>query len=265
LVLCYILKYILCGIVLFPKWLIFLEKLTSSDTKTEAEVSKWEGLVRRLITETVKIVTDDMWTIEMCDAVLKQFPLFENDTGARKVAFKMIGVLLSLVNHKDYIKRTLEKIFTMVNHGSDEERVGISQGYGFCSSSHLDIVLELQTIEMKGCTGGAKKEVKKDTGGGGGGLLGIFGDSSKEKSSSVKGKGGGSKLATLILSYGYITAYSKPTYITSRLDINIITNMNPIFETSDQKLQQVIIQAMDLIAQSVTPRSFTKYATSLCF
>jgi len=234
-----------------PRMVDYLEKLTNSDNKTEAEVSKWEGLVRRLITETVKLVNDDNWTMEMSDAVLNQFPLFETDTGAKKVGYKMIGVLLSLISHKDYIKRTLDKIFNMVNHGNDDERVGLAQGYGFCSSAHLDIVLEQQTTEIKS-TQPARKDVKTEKSGGGGGLFGgLFGDN-KDKSSGPKGKTG-NKVTTLLLAYGYITAYSKPTYITSRLEIHIITNMNPFFDTPDQKLQQVIIQTMDLIAQSVTP------------
>jgi len=168
--------------------------------------------------------------MEMCDATLDQFSLHENDPGAKKVAFKMVGVLLSSVSHKDYIKRTLERLFGMVNHGSDDERTGLAQGYGFCGSTHLDIVLEQQSNEVKGTTP-AKKEVKSSGGGGGGGSGGgggffgsLFGgDKSSSTSSSSKSKaavGGGSKTNTIVLAYGYITAYAKPSYITSRLDIH---------------------------------------------
>jgi len=253
-----------------PKMVDFLEKLSSGDSKSEADVTKWEGLVRRLLSETIKLVNDDMWTIGLIDAVIAQFPLFESDAGVKKVAFKMIGLLLSLINSKDHVKKILEQIFNMVNHGNDEERLGLAQGYGFCSSAHLDIVLEQQTNEIKGNQPVQKAPSKSDKGGGF--FSSIFGSSDKDKkdtksssdkkdtkssssSSSAKGKApaSGNKIGTLMLTYGYITAYSKPAHITSRLETQIISNMTPYLETSDLQLQQINIQAMDLIAQSLTP------------
>jgi len=126
-----------------PKLVDFLQKLVASDSE-EADVSKWEGLIRRLLTETIKLVNDDMWSMEMCDAVLNQFPLHDNNPGAKKVAYKMVGVLLSLIGHKEYIKRNLESLFT----------------YGFCGSTHLDIVLEQQSNEVKGTTPAKKDKIR---------------------------------------------------------------------------------------------------------
>jgi len=250
-----------------PKMIDFLEKLNNGDSKSEAEITKWEGLVRRLLTETIKLINDDGWTVSLTDAVISQFPLFESDIGAKKVAFKMIGVLLSLIGQKDYIKKTLEQIFSMINHNNDEERVGFAQGYGFCSSNHLDVVLEQLFNEIKGTQPSKPVATKSEKSGGGTGFFSsIFGSSDKDKdkasssnkpssSPATKGKPApmGNKIGTLILSYGYITAYSKPAHITSRVETQIVNNMLPYFETNDLLLQQINIQAMDLISQSLTP------------
>jgi len=254
-----------------PKMIDYLEKLNNGDSKSEADISKWEGLVRRLLTETIKLINDDMWTIGLIDAVIGQFPLFENDVGVKKVAFKMIGCLLSLINSKDHVKKILEQMMGMVNHNNDEERLGLAQGYGFCSSTHLDIVLEQQTNEIKGNLP-AQKTPSKSEKSSGGFFSNLFGGGDKDKkpdpkdkkpdpksssSSSTPAKGkapaSGNKIGTLMLTYGYITAYSKPAHITSRLEPHIITHMTPHLETTDLPLQQINIQAMDLIGQSLTP------------
>jgi len=233
-----------------PKLIDYLEKLVASDSKSDADVSKWEGLVRRLLTETIKLVNDDNWTMLLCDSVLNQFELLENDVGAKKVSYKIVGVILSMINHKDYIKRTLEKLFTMANHSNDDERVGFAQGLGFAGATHLDIVLEQQSIELKGGTPAPKKEQKS---GGGGGFFSFLGGDKSGSSSQPKSKSPGGKIPSILLAYGYITAYAKINYITSRLEIQIVNNMNPHLETTDHKLQVTIIQSLDLIGQSVTP------------
>eukprot|EP01125_Pyxidicula_operculata_P007550 TRINITY_DN2562_c0_g2_i2.p1 TRINITY_DN2562_c0_g2~~TRINITY_DN2562_c0_g2_i2.p1 ORF type:complete len:1126 (-),score=250.20 TRINITY_DN2562_c0_g2_i2:7-3384(-) len=245
-----------------PKILSYLNNNLISDpskAKNEVEINKWEGLIRRLITETIKLVNDDMWVMLLSDAIIQQFPLYEGDIQAKKVALKVLGLILGQISHKDYIKRTLETLFASTNHGNEEERVGCAQGYGFCGSSHLDIVLENLAAMIKGSkpseSRSSSSSSSSDASGGDEGLFGsIFGGSSKPSSSS-KGPVGvvGDKTNTIILAYGYVTTYAKPHYITSRLEIHVINNMNPFFESRDTKFQQTIIQSIELIAQTANP------------
>eukprot|EP01126_Amoeba_proteus_P067356 TRINITY_DN9930_c0_g1_i5.p1 TRINITY_DN9930_c0_g1~~TRINITY_DN9930_c0_g1_i5.p1 ORF type:complete len:1273 (-),score=291.41 TRINITY_DN9930_c0_g1_i5:204-4022(-) len=215
-----------------PKLLGFLNGESFSNDPND---SKWEALVRRLFSETLKAIKDDSWSQEIGTAIINQFPLHVGDPEAKKLSLKLLGVVLQNLTHKDFVKATLKAMFDSTDHSNEEERIGCAQGFGYAASSHLDFVLEEQTSRVK------VPEVKKESGG----FWSIFASEPKAKQPS-----GGSQLTTT-LAYGYITAYSKPNLITSRLDMHIINNILPNLDTNNLALQQTIVKVFDLIGQTL--------------
>eukprot|EP01127_Copromyxa_protea_P018695 TRINITY_DN5940_c0_g1_i1.p1 TRINITY_DN5940_c0_g1~~TRINITY_DN5940_c0_g1_i1.p1 ORF type:complete len:1700 (-),score=516.03 TRINITY_DN5940_c0_g1_i1:86-4894(-) len=219
-----------------PRLLSFL---SSEGFTSEGNDSKWEGLVRRLLTETLKAINDDNWTMEIGNSIIAQFPLHEGDPEAKKLALKLLGVIVQSVTHKDWIRKTLKTMFDSTNHSDEEEKLGCAQGFGYAAAAHLDTVLEQQNSQVRA------PEPKKESGGFFGSLFGGGGDS-KPKAGPA-----GNSLSTTLLAYGYITAYAKPDIITSRLDMHVITNVLPHLDTKTVALQQTLVKVFDLIGQSV--------------
>jgi len=68
-----------------PKMIQFLESISQAEgPEAEREnQNKWSALVRRLLTESIKVVADDVWVMAVGDAILAQVPLHEHDHAAR--------------------------------------------------------------------------------------------------------------------------------------------------------------------------------------
>jgi hypothetical protein len=93
------------------------------------------------------------------NAIIAQFPLHEGDPEAKKLALKLLGVIVQSVTHKDWIRKTLKTMFDTTDHSNEEEKLGCAQGFGYAASAHLDTVLEQQTSQVKA------PEPKKESGG----------------------------------------------------------------------------------------------------
>eukprot|EP01125_Pyxidicula_operculata_P019218 TRINITY_DN694_c5_g1_i1.p1 TRINITY_DN694_c5_g1~~TRINITY_DN694_c5_g1_i1.p1 ORF type:complete len:1709 (+),score=479.86 TRINITY_DN694_c5_g1_i1:28-5154(+) len=243
-----------------PKLLSYLANLAaSSATATEADVNKWEGLVRRLLTETIKIINNESFVIFVCDSIIEQMPLYEGDSEAKKLSYKTIGTILSMLTQKDYVKKILAKLFSIIDHNNEDERSGCAQAFGYCASAHLDLVLEQQLSEIKPAST-EKKETKSS--GGGGFFSSLFSSKKESSSSKQSGPSKGSKTMTLMLAYGYITALTKPSVVVPSLESGIIANMLPNLDTKDMSLQLTLVQAIDLISQSVLPERLQSDASN---
>lgn len=81
----------------------------------------------------------------------------------------------------------------IVNSANEVERLGCAQGFGYCGATHLDMTLEKLQIAGKG---GIQPAQKKS-----GGLLSFLNNDKADK---------GDLNTTLILAYGYVTAYASP-------------------------------------------------------
>jgi len=106
------------------------------------EQSAWEELVLRLLSETIKLVGSEEWTMQLGDALFNQLPTYEADPELKKTCYKHLGLVIQKLTKKDYIHNKLEAMFATVNHTVEAQRVGCAMAYGYASASHLDIVLE---------------------------------------------------------------------------------------------------------------------------
>ena len=235
-----------CGPVLHPEvqnlWDHALDKLVSFIQTKSAnwKQTTWEDLVLRLMAETIKIVADDSWTMRLGEELSLQLPDYNDDPEMKKNALKQLGLILQKLNHKEFIRRKLELMFTSTNHANDEERMGCAQGFGYCSATHLDMALEKVQEQLK-----PKQPEKKKS-------SGFF----SNLFSSDAPKGPPEEIVrTCMLCFGYITAYAPPKLITSRLEVTILVSMRPYLESKKTTLsmQQALIQTIDLLAKTVHP------------
>ena len=201
---------------------------------------KWEDLILRLLAETIKIVSDDSWTMKIGESLAEQLPSYANDPELKANALKQLGLVLQKLNHKQFIRTQLDLMFSSTNHANDAERLGCAQGFGYCAATHLDIALEKVQDQL----GGKKKEEKKKGG---------FFDSFFSGGSSAPPSG--DKVRTAMLVFGYITAYSSPKLITSRLEVTILVSMRPQLQKKNitPALSDTLIQTIDLIGKTVHP------------
>lgn len=222
-----------------PRILEFLRDNNDSWNQTT-----WEDLVLRLLTETIKVIADVEWTMKLGDAFSAQLALYKTDPELKRVCFKHFGVVIGSVTHKEWVKERLDSLWAEVNHENDKERTGAAQAFGYTAAAHLDFALEKLAQVVK------PAEKKKPEPSSGGGLFGgLFGGGSKEAVAVPAG----SHLVTITLAYGYITAYAKPSIITSRIDGHIMANIKPYLATKNATLREGIIKTTELIAKAMLP------------
>jgi maestro heat-like repeat-containing protein family member 1 len=220
-----------------PRILGFLDSNKDSWNQTT-----WEDLVLRLTSETLKVVNEEEWTMKVADALVEQFALYKKDPELKKSAYKQLGIVLQQVAHKDFVKNRLEQLFNDVNHGNEHERQGCAQAFGYCANTHLDL-----TLERLVNSGGAapKKEEEKS----GGFFSNLFGGSKSESGAGKETSASG----TIVLAYGYVAAFAKPNVITSRVESQILKNLQPFFQTKSVGLRETVIKTIDLIGKAMHP------------
>lgn len=221
-----------------PRILEFLRDNADSWNQTT-----WEDLVLRLLTETIKVIADVEWTMKLGDAFSSQLALYKTDPELKRVCFKHFGIVIGSVTHKEWVKDRLDSLWNEVNHENDKERTGAAQAFGYTAAAHLDFALEKLAQVVK------PPEKKKPEPSSGGLFGGLFGGGSKEAAAVPAG----AHLVTITLAYGYITAYAKPSIITSRIDGHIMANIKPYLATKNATLREGIIKTTELIAKAMLP------------
>ena len=231
-----------------PKLINYLE-VNGNDTKNW-NISLWEDLVLRLLTETIKIANEDEWIVQYGEQLAKQIDLYKNDSDMKRIAYKHLGLLLQKSNNKEFIRTKIELMLSTVDSNNELERQGCAQGIGYCSATHLDMTLE----KLQGPT--PIKSTNSNNNKSSGGLLSFLSSSSsKDKESNNNGQLNN----TIILSYGYVSAYAQPSLITSRIDISILNYLKPVMATTKSiTAKECIIKSIELIAKSKHPSHLKK-------
>jgi len=215
-----------------PKLSSYLEANTA-DFKAQA----WEDLILRLLAETIKMVNDDDWTAGYANQLATQLDTYNNDPELKRVAFKQLGLTLQKLNHKETVRTRVEGMIASVDSNNEQQRLGFAQGMGYCSVTHLDMVLEkLQN---------PAKPAEKKSGG-------FF--SSKPKEAAP-----GDLSNSTVLAFGYIAAYSQPTLITARIDVSIINHLKPAMpKLKSLPSKECLLKTIDLIAKAMSPSHLKK-------
>jgi hypothetical protein len=64
--------------------------------------STWEDLALRLLSETIKVINEEEFTISLAQALSQQIPVFKTTSSElSKAAYKHMGVILQKMNKKD--------------------------------------------------------------------------------------------------------------------------------------------------------------------
>ena len=187
----------------------------------------------RLLSETIKLINDDEWSMRLGDALCEQLRMYKEAPFLKRVALKHLGVVLQLVHHKEFIRRCLDTLFNEVDHNQALERQGCAQALGYAANKHLDAVLEkIQAF------------VKPDAGkSSGGGLFGLFKGSGEVKD--------GAHTNTIILALGYVAAFANPTILPSRVDVHVINTLKQFMNNRNQLRRESLITAIDLVGKAV--------------
>jgi len=209
----------------------------SDNGETESwDSNTWEDLTLRLLSETIKLVNDEEWTQAIGENLSQQLEFYKGQPNLKKCALKHMGLILQKMNRKEFIKEKLDMIFNTVDHTNDLERQGCAQAYGFCSASHMDIVLD----KIKALCGPGQKKS--------GGLFSFMGNSSPAGDAS-KNKN------TIFLCLGYVAAYASPKLVIARLDNQILHTLEPFTQAKQlgNQAKENLIKCIDLVAKALHP------------
>jgi len=126
-----------------PKLVAYLEDKLSPAKVKDWDPQSWEELVVRLLSETLKIANDDDWAIALGDAFSSQIELYASSSPyLRSLAIKQLGVVIQRNSSKDFVRSKMEFLFNVTHHNDELESNGCASAVGYCSATHLDIVLE---------------------------------------------------------------------------------------------------------------------------
>ncbi|CAH1780505.1 unnamed protein product, partial [Owenia fusiformis] len=228
-----------------PKLIAYLEEVSEDEEKWSQK--NWEDLMLKMLSKSVEQVNDEEWLSDFGEALGSQIPLYSTSSEEKNFLYKCLGIVLRKSTKKDFVNKQIDVIFSSVKHTSQTEREGCAIGLGFSATSHLDAVLaKLEHI--------AKNDIGKKSSG----FLGFIKDmKSDENTERVK--------ATLMLCYGFVTLYSPPLLIVSRMEASILRSIDPHFShIKDTSVKQNLIRTVQLIGKALhvdhlqTAYSFTK-------
>eukprot|EP00013_Stygamoeba_regulata_P006034 CAMPEP_0177640424 /NCGR_PEP_ID=MMETSP0447-20121125/6535_1 /TAXON_ID=0 /ORGANISM="Stygamoeba regulata, Strain BSH-02190019" /LENGTH=1747 /DNA_ID=CAMNT_0019142493 /DNA_START=242 /DNA_END=5485 /DNA_ORIENTATION=- len=222
-----------------PKLVQFMEAKKGDAWNSQT----WEDLVLRLLAETIKLVADDEWTMKLGESYSTQIDLYRKNSELKRCSLKHLGLILQKLQHKAFINEKLDLMFKCIEpHQDDVQRQGCAQGFGYCAATHLDASLErLQDLLRPKMPPAKPKES-------GGFFSKLFGGSDKPKGPTEDER------KTAVLALGYITAYAPAKLITSRIEVSIMSTLNPMLENATSvSLRETLVKAIDLIGKTVHP------------
>eukprot|EP01094_Clydonella_sp_ATCC50884_P016628 TRINITY_DN2764_c0_g1_i4.p1 TRINITY_DN2764_c0_g1~~TRINITY_DN2764_c0_g1_i4.p1 ORF type:complete len:993 (-),score=383.24 TRINITY_DN2764_c0_g1_i4:263-3241(-) len=212
-----------------PKLVNYLDTHTGQETW---DISTWEDLCLRLLSETIKQVNDESWVVRLAEALCDQLPSYGSDAELCRSALKHLGVILQKSTKKDMIREKLDFLFNTTVHENETQRQGCAQAFGYCSAAHLDMVLD------------KLKSVGKETKASGG----FFSFLSSASGPSQAQKN------TIFLSLGYVTAYAQPSLVIARLDAHIFATLETHLKAAKAPDVKVnVIKSIDLIGKALHP------------
>ncbi len=224
-----------------PMWDSALPRLVEYvEDKSKFALDTWEDLVMRLLSETIRLVNDPNWTKTLGVQYTEQLQVYDNDPELKRLCMKHLGLVLQKTEEKRFIRESLASLFDRTNYKDPLEREGCAQAYGYCSTTHLDITVDILT----GRINEAPPEPEKKGLFGGLFAAGPVVDQARRN--------------TVFLCFGYVAAYAPVELIPSRAEVTILTPLKPIWKaakTLDTRL--AVTKTIDLIGKALHPSRLT--------
>jgi preprotein translocase subunit SecG len=130
-------------------------------------------------------------------------------------------------------------MITVINFQHEHERNGWAIMFGFCSATHLDIVLQRLELYLK-------LSDPKGSGSSAGGGGGLFSFRSKSDSPSDLSR------ATSLLAYAYVSIYAALDLIVSRMETSILISAVKIARTIKEEAGKLLVaKSFGILAQSM--------------
>ncbi|XP_033626005.1 maestro heat-like repeat-containing protein family member 1 isoform X2 [Asterias rubens] len=218
-----------------PKLMQYIEENLDDEEKWSQK--SWEDLLLKLLSKTLDTVEEEDWHCDIGTALGQQLPLYQDTPQEKNFLFKCLGVVMRKVKNTQFVQKQLDIMFSSMKHNDHIEREGCAYGMGFCASSHLDVALaKLESV--------AKMDMARKSTGFFGLVKTLFSDKSEADVERIK--------STVMLSYGYVTLFAPSDIIASRVEANILRNINPHFgNVKDTSVKQNLIRAVDLIGTAL--------------
>ena len=207
------------------------------------ELRRWQDSVFKLWRETVSRVKDQKWLQDLVDKLMAQFPLYRssappattphNDSTVHKQLHRYVGYVLSRLESKAIVERTIDAAWLLVNHRADSERLGYAQSMGWAAYTHIDTALARLSERLK------QKEKKS----------GFFATLLDKDDGGI---GDEAQHSTVVLAFGYVAATAQTELLLSRLDVYMLHNMLPLMARARTHLFRLsCVQALELMGRAV--------------
>ncbi|CAF1509821.1 unnamed protein product [Rotaria magnacalcarata] len=219
-----------------------LQNLTDDDENKKFDSTNWQDLILKFLSKSLDVIEREDWISDIGACFVKQLPLYLKLERERGFAYKCIGIVLRKSKMNEFVSRTLESMITTINFHHENERNGWATMFGFCSTTHLDIVLQRLDMYLK--LGDSKSSSSTSSGSGGGGLFGFL--SSKTDTHSDLSR------ATTLLAFAYVSIYAALDLIISRMETSILINAVKIARTIKEEIgKSIVAKSFVILAQSM--------------
>jgi preprotein translocase subunit SecG len=133
-----------------------------------------------------------------------------------------------------------------INFSHEYERNGWATMFGFCSATHLDIVLQRLDSYLKI----SESKSSGSSSGGGGGIFGFLGSKTDTHSDLSR--------ATTLLAYAYVSIYASLELIVSRMETSILISAVKIARTIKEETGKLIVaKSFVILAQAMNSNHLT--------
>ncbi|CAF0851318.1 unnamed protein product [Rotaria sordida] len=217
-----------------------LQNLNDDDENKKFDAANWQDLILKFLAKTLDVVEREDWISDIGTCFVKQLPLYIKLGHERGFAYKCIGIVLRKSKINEFVSRTLESMMTVINFHHEHERNGWATMFGFCSTTHLDIVLQRLDMYLKI----SDSKNPSSTSSGSGGLFGFLSSKSDTHSDLAR--------ATTLLAYAYVSIYAALDLIISRMETSILINAVKIARTIKEETGKLIVaKSFVILAQSM--------------
>jgi hypothetical protein len=97
------------------------------------------------LSETIRLVNDPVWTRNLGVQYTEQLSVYDGEPDMKRLCMKHLGLVLQKTDEKRFIRESLATLFEKTNFKENLEREGCAQAYGYSSTTHLDITVDILT------------------------------------------------------------------------------------------------------------------------